>query len=77
MKLYTLKLIMSFQQRLAHLPTSWLVNQAVSFPCHLVKKGLTLGINLQPCEKHPRVLLIMGTTQQYQKSYLIISKRFF
>jgi len=34
-----------------------------------LKKGLTLGINLQPCEKHPKVLLIKGTTQQYQKSY--------
>ena len=38
-ELYTLKQIMSFQQWLAHLPTSWLVNQVASFSSHLVEKG--------------------------------------
>ena len=39
MELYAPKLTVSFQQQLVHLPTSWLVNQAVSLSRHLAKRG--------------------------------------
>jgi hypothetical protein len=35
MKLYALRLAMSFQQHLAHLPSSWVVIQATSLYRHL------------------------------------------
>ena len=37
--LYALKLTLSFQQWLAHLPCSWLVSQEVSLSRHLAKQG--------------------------------------
>ena len=39
MELYALKLTMGFQQRFAHLPSSWLVSQATSFSWHLAGHG--------------------------------------
>ena len=72
-----LKLHLSFQQRLAHLPSSWLVCQATSFSRHHAEQRQTCGINLQPCGKHYGVYLITETTQQHKKSHLIISKRCF
>ena len=39
MELYALKLTMGFQQRLAHLPSSWLVGQATSLSRHLAEQG--------------------------------------
>jgi hypothetical protein len=36
-ELYTLKLTMGFQQRLAHLSPSWLVNKATSLSQHLAR----------------------------------------
>ena len=38
-ELYTLKLIMDFQQWLAHLSPSWLFNKATSLSQHLAKQG--------------------------------------
>ena len=38
-ELYSLKLMMGLQQRLAHLPSSWVVNQACSISQHLAKQG--------------------------------------
>jgi hypothetical protein len=38
-ELYALKLIMGFQQRLAHLSPSWLVNKASSLSQHLAEQG--------------------------------------
>ena len=38
-ELYALKLPMGFQQRFAHLPSSWLVSQATSLCQHLAKQG--------------------------------------
>ena len=38
MELYALKQTMSFQQHLAHLPSSWLVSQATSFSQHLAEQ---------------------------------------
>ena len=39
MKLHALKLTIGFQLRLAHTPSSWLVNQATLLPRPLVKQG--------------------------------------
>ena len=39
MELYSLKLLMDFQQRFVHLPSSWLVSQAVSLSRHLTEQG--------------------------------------
>jgi hypothetical protein len=39
MELDSLKLIMGFQQRLVHLPSIWLVSQAVSLSRHLAEQG--------------------------------------
>ena len=50
MKLYAIKLTIGFQQRLAHLLTSWLVNQATSLSRHHAKQGC--DTNWWPCEKH-------------------------
>ena len=38
MELYSLKLTLRFQQWLAHLCSSWLVNQAISFSRHLAEQ---------------------------------------
>ena len=38
-ELYTLKLTMSSQKRLAHLPSSWLVSQAISLSQHMGQQG--------------------------------------
>lgn len=42
MELYTLKLTVSFQQRLSSLPSSWLASQALTFssPCQTSSKHL-------------------------------------
>jgi hypothetical protein len=40
-ELNALKLTMGFQQRLAHLAPSWLVNKATSLSQHLTKQGLS------------------------------------
>ena len=69
MEIYSLKLTMKFQQQLAHL----LVKES-HFLTTLANKGLKPGINLQPCRKHHGVYLITSTTQQHQKSHLIISE---
>ena len=45
MELYALNLTMSFQQRLAHLRSSWLVSQARSLSQHLAKQGANTCIN--------------------------------
>ena len=39
MELFAPKLTMSFQEWLAHLPSSWLANQANSLSCHLAEQG--------------------------------------
>jgi hypothetical protein len=39
MELYAIKLTLSSQQRLVHLPSSWLVNQATSLSRHLDEQG--------------------------------------
>ena len=39
MELYALNLTMGFQQRLAHLPSYWLNNQATSFSWHMAGHG--------------------------------------
>jgi hypothetical protein len=38
-ELYTLKLIMGFQQQLTHLSPSWLVSKATSLSQHLAEQG--------------------------------------
>ena len=47
-----LKLTLRFRQRLAHLPSSWLLSRAISLSRHLVEHGQTPHINLRPCGKH-------------------------
>lgn len=62
------------------LPTYTPFGQSIKhaqFPNTLPNKGLTHGINLQPCGKHPRDYLITGTTQPHQKSHLMISTMHF
>ena len=49
MELYALKLTMSFQQRLAHLPSSWLVKQATSLSPHLIG---TRGEHMAQIDSH-------------------------
>ena len=39
LEVYYLKLIMDFHHQLAHLPSSWLVNQATSLSQHLAEQG--------------------------------------
>ena len=39
MELYALKLTLSFQQQLAHLPSSWLVNEVISLSYLFAKQG--------------------------------------
>ena len=39
MDLYVLKLTMSFQQWLVHLPSSWLVSQVALLSQHLAEQG--------------------------------------
>ena len=38
-ELYALELIIIFEQQLAHLASSWLINQATSLSRHLAKQG--------------------------------------
>lgn len=51
-EIYALELTMVFEQRLAHLPSSWLINQATSLPNAVPSKNLTLGTNRDPCGRH-------------------------
>jgi hypothetical protein len=44
--LYTFKLTMGFQQQLAHLSPSWLVNKATSLFQHLVEQGFNTRYKL-------------------------------
>ena len=62
-ELYARKLTMGFQQRLAHLPSSWLVSQAASLSQHRLNKDLTLGTNQQPSRRHYGVYLIGKPTK--------------
>ena len=38
-ELYAIELTMVSQQQLAHIPSSWLINQATSLSRHLVEQG--------------------------------------
>ena len=75
MKLYALKLPMNLNDGLPTYPP--LGKSVKHFVVTLLNKGLALGMNLQPYGKHLGVYLIMGTTQQHQNPYLILSKSSF
>jgi hypothetical protein len=79
-ELYTLDLIMGYQQWLGHLPPSWLVlNKQPHYPNTWSNKDTTLGTNQQPCERHRGVYLIVKPmkTQPHQKQHMLISRRLF
>ena len=65
---------MHFQQRLAHLFPSWLVNKAASLSQHLVKQGFNTYTNQQPCGRHHGVYLSGKhmPTQPHQKQHMLV-----
>ena len=78
-ELYALKLIMGFQQWLAHLSPSWLVNKATSLSRHLVEQGFSTWHKFLIMWRYHGVYLIGKpmTTQLHQQQVMMISRRSF
>ena len=79
MELYAHKPTKGFQQRLAHPPSSWLVNQATSLSQNLGEQGFDTLHNLTTIWKAWCTYLNKKpmTTQHHQISHLSISRRLF